>query len=124
VRFEFKSGIFLFCFSFTFVSFGESCLLVSWCVGGRCDMACSNEDRGRSRRPGAEDRGWSHRPGTRWPGERVFMLCMQCSYVHLQCFVCNALIFIYFVKNVGSVTKPMRHIFWTDMSHMCHACDM
>jgi hypothetical protein len=53
----------LFCFSFIFVSFGESRLLVSWCVGGRCDMACSDEDRGRSRRPGAEDRRWSHRSG-------------------------------------------------------------
>jgi hypothetical protein len=66
-------------------------------------------------------------PTGRVLGGRVsvcFMLCMQCSYVHMQCFVCNALIFIYFVKNVGSVTKPMRHIFWTDMSHMCHACDM
>jgi hypothetical protein len=48
-RFEFKSGIVLFYFSFTFVSFGESCLLVLWCAGGRCDMACSGEDRGRSR---------------------------------------------------------------------------
>jgi hypothetical protein len=34
-RFEFESGIVLFCFSFTFVSFGESRLLVSWCAGGR-----------------------------------------------------------------------------------------
>jgi hypothetical protein len=33
-------------------------------------MACSNKDRGRSRRPDAEDRGWSHRSGTRWPGGR------------------------------------------------------
>jgi hypothetical protein len=33
-------------------------------------MVCSNEDRGRSRRPGAEDRGWSHSSGTRWPGGR------------------------------------------------------
>jgi hypothetical protein len=24
-------------------------------------MACSDENRGRSRRPGAEDGGWSHR---------------------------------------------------------------
>jgi hypothetical protein len=29
-RFEFESGTILFCFSFTFVSVGESCLLVSW----------------------------------------------------------------------------------------------
>jgi hypothetical protein len=35
------------------------CLLVSWCVGGKCDMASDDEDRGRSWRLGAEDRGWS-----------------------------------------------------------------
>jgi hypothetical protein len=29
-------------------------LLVSWCVGDRCDMAGNDEDQGRSRRPGAE----------------------------------------------------------------------
>jgi hypothetical protein len=40
-------------------SYGESRLLVSWCADGRCDMADSDEDRGRSTRPGAEDRGWS-----------------------------------------------------------------
>jgi hypothetical protein len=33
-------------------------------------MACSDEDRGRSRRSGAEDRGWSHRSDTWWPGDR------------------------------------------------------
>jgi hypothetical protein len=33
-------------------------------------MACSVEDRGRSRRPDADDQGWSHRSGTRWPGGR------------------------------------------------------
>jgi hypothetical protein len=33
-------------------------------------MARNDEDRGRSRRPGAEDRGWLHRSGTRWPGGR------------------------------------------------------
>jgi hypothetical protein len=38
---------------------GESCLLISWCVGDRCDMAGSDKDLGRSRRPGAEDREWS-----------------------------------------------------------------
>jgi tetrahydromethanopterin S-methyltransferase subunit D len=26
--------------------------------------------------------------------------------------------------NVGSVTKPMHHPFWTDKSHMYHACEM
>jgi hypothetical protein len=51
------------------VSFGESCLLVSWCAVSRCDMTCSNEDRGRSRRPDAEDQRWSHRSGTRWPSD-------------------------------------------------------
>jgi hypothetical protein len=45
-------------------------LLVSWCVGGRCGMACSDEDHGRSKRPGAEDRGWSHMSDTWWPGGR------------------------------------------------------
>jgi hypothetical protein len=69
-RFEFESGKVLFCFSFIFVSFGESRLLVSWCAGGRCGMACSDEDRGRSRRPDAENWGWLHRSGTRWPGDR------------------------------------------------------
>ncbi len=68
--FEFESEMFLFLFFFTFSSFGESRLLVSWCAGDRCDMACSDVDRGTSRRPGAEDRGWSHRSGTRWPGSR------------------------------------------------------
>jgi hypothetical protein len=34
-------------------------LLVSWCVGDRCDMAGSDEDLDWSTRPGAEDRGWS-----------------------------------------------------------------
>jgi hypothetical protein len=33
-------------------------------------MAYSDEDCGRSRRPGAEDRGWWHRSGTLWPGGR------------------------------------------------------
>jgi hypothetical protein len=35
-------------------------------------------------------------------------------FFHIQCFV----------KNVGSVTKPMRHPFRIDMPHMCHACEM
>jgi hypothetical protein len=31
-----------------------------------------SEDRGRSRRSGAEDWGWSHRSGTQWPsGQEV-----------------------------------------------------
>jgi hypothetical protein len=35
-------------------------------------------------------------------------------YFHMQ----------YFIKSVGRVTKPMRHLFQTDISHMCHACEM
>jgi hypothetical protein len=54
---EFEFGMVSFYFSFIFVSFRESCLLVSWCAGGRCAMTCSDKDCGRSRRPGAEDRG-------------------------------------------------------------------
>jgi hypothetical protein len=77
-KFEFESGIGLFCFYFIFVSFGESCLLVSWCVGGRCGMACSDEDHGRSRRPGVEDRGWSHRSAGRSRG-RVAP-CAVCTW--------------------------------------------
>jgi hypothetical protein len=65
VRFEFESGIGSVVLPFTFGSFGESCLSVSSCAGGRCGIACSDEDRGRSRRPGAEDQGWSRRSGTR-----------------------------------------------------------
>jgi hypothetical protein len=33
-------------------------------------MACSDEDRGRSRKPGAEDQGWSQMSGTRWLGDK------------------------------------------------------
>jgi hypothetical protein len=57
-------------FTFISVSFGESRLLVSWCAGGRCVMAGSDKDHGRSRRPGAEDREWSDRSGTRWSDDR------------------------------------------------------
>jgi hypothetical protein len=38
---------------------GESCLLVSWCVGEMCDMVHNDEDLGKNRRPGTEDQGWS-----------------------------------------------------------------
>jgi hypothetical protein len=34
-------------------------LLISWCVGDRCGMTGSDEDRGKSRRPGTEDWEWS-----------------------------------------------------------------
>jgi hypothetical protein len=59
-------------------------LLVSWCVGDRCDMAGSDKDRGRSRRPGAEDRGWS---STCWAlGDRTIRRSsdMVCSLYHAQ----------------------------------------
>jgi hypothetical protein len=62
--FEFESETVLFCF------IGESRLLALWCAGGRCSTTCSDDDRGRSRRPSAEDWGWSHISGTRWPGGR------------------------------------------------------
>jgi hypothetical protein len=48
-----------FCgFTFIFVSFGESHLLVLWYAGGRCGMICNDEDCGRSRRRGVDDQGW------------------------------------------------------------------
>jgi hypothetical protein len=68
--FEFESRIVSFCFSSIFVLFRESCLVISWCAGGRCGIAYSDEDRGNSVRPSAEDRGWPHRLGTRWSGDR------------------------------------------------------
>jgi hypothetical protein len=37
-----------FIFIFMFVSFGESCLLILWCVGGRCGMTGSDENHGRT----------------------------------------------------------------------------
>jgi hypothetical protein len=53
--FEFESRIFrLVCP--IICSCGELCLLVSWCVGDRCDMADIDENLRRSRRSGAEDR--------------------------------------------------------------------
>ncbi len=67
------------CFTFIFISFGESRLLVLWCVDGRCDMACSDEGRGRSRRPGAEDKEWSHMSGTQWPVATVCDLHRACG---------------------------------------------
>jgi hypothetical protein len=51
--FEFESGIVLFFFYLCFVRrIIFACLLVC-----RYGMTCSDEDRGRSRRSGAEDRG-------------------------------------------------------------------
>jgi hypothetical protein len=56
--FEFESKKFRWFYPIT-CSCGETCLLVSWCVGDSCDMVGSDEDQGRSRRRGLEDRGWS-----------------------------------------------------------------
>jgi hypothetical protein len=58
LRFEFDSGTIWWFYRIIFVSCGESWLLISWYVGDRCDMTGSDDDLGRSRRPGAEDRGW------------------------------------------------------------------
>jgi hypothetical protein len=80
VRFEFKSRIVSFCFSFIFVSFGESRLLVLWCAGGRCGMVCSDENHGTSRSPGVEDQGWSHRSDTQWPGDREVGVALCAVY--------------------------------------------
>jgi hypothetical protein len=68
--FEIESKTVSFVLLFIFILFGESCLIVSWCAGGRCGMVCSDEDRGRSKRHGVEGRRWSHRLGTRWSGDR------------------------------------------------------
>jgi hypothetical protein len=38
------------------ISYGELRLFISWCAGDMCDMAGSDKDRGRSRRPNAYDR--------------------------------------------------------------------
>jgi hypothetical protein len=46
-------------FTFILVLCQESCLFVSWCAGGRCGMADSDEDHGRSMRLCVENRGWS-----------------------------------------------------------------
>jgi hypothetical protein len=65
-------------FTFILCFVGESCLLVLWCAGGRCGMACSDENRDRSRRPGVVDQRWSHRLGTRWPSDReVGLRCVR-----------------------------------------------
>jgi hypothetical protein len=50
LRFEFESWMFLQILPLSFGLCGESRLLVSWCVGDRCDMAGSDEDHGRSRK--------------------------------------------------------------------------
>jgi hypothetical protein len=102
MRFEFESGIVSFYFSFTFVSFRESRLLVSRYAGGRCGMVCSDENHGRSRRPGAEDQGWSHRSGTRWPGDR------EVGWRHVRSAPCT---WRRGARFLGSASKP-RSTVW------------
>jgi hypothetical protein len=61
-------------------SFGESCLLDSWCADDRCDMAGNDVNHGRSRRPAVEDSdGRTGRVLDGWmierSGDAVFGLC-------------------------------------------------
>jgi hypothetical protein len=70
-------------FYFIFVSFGDSCLLVLWCVGDRCGMACSDKDHGRSRRPGAED--WDGHTGWILSGRVIEMLGGAVCGLHHTC---------------------------------------
>jgi hypothetical protein len=45
------------------------------CPTQSCGLACSDDDRGRSRKPDVEDRGWSHRSDTRWLGGQEVGWC-------------------------------------------------
>jgi hypothetical protein len=56
-RFEFKSRKLRW--FYPYLSCVENCVCLSWCACDRCDIAGSDEDRGRSRRAGVDDRGWS-----------------------------------------------------------------
>jgi hypothetical protein len=59
-------------------------------------MTCNDEDRGRSRRPGAEDPGWSHRSGNRWPGGRGRVApCVVCTW-HVE------------TKSAGFLVEPQN----------------
>jgi hypothetical protein len=64
------------------IRFREMHLLVSWCVGGECDMAGSDEDRGRSGRFGAEDQGWSDT--SRIPGGQTIRTSCMIRIVHVE----------------------------------------
>jgi hypothetical protein len=59
----------------------ESRLLVSWCVGDMCDMVGSDEDHGRSRRPGAENQDGQAQVGYSVAGrsEGRVMPCVVCT---------------------------------------------
>jgi hypothetical protein len=57
-RFEFESEKFRWFYHIC--SCEESCLLISWCAGDKCDMTSNDENHDRSRRPVTEDRRWSN----------------------------------------------------------------
>jgi hypothetical protein len=55
-------------------------------------------------------------------GQVCFLLCTpMIKHLLLSLLFLPANVIYY---NVGRVTKPIRHPFWTDMLHMCHACEM
>jgi hypothetical protein len=55
-------------------------------------------------------------------GQVCFLLCTLMIKNLLLSLPFLPAIVIYY--NVGRVTKPMCHPFWTDMSHMRYACEM
>jgi hypothetical protein len=57
-RFEFESETY-WLFYLYLCSCGETCLLVSWCACGRCDMADIDKNCGMSRKPGVKNQRWS-----------------------------------------------------------------
>jgi hypothetical protein len=61
-------------------------------------MACSDENRGRSRRPGVEDRGWSRKSGTRRPGSLVAP-CAVCTW-HVE------------TRSAGFLVEPQNQRRW------------
>jgi hypothetical protein len=88
-------------------------LLVSWCAGGRCGMACNDEDCGRSRRTGADDQGWSHRSGTQWPGDReVGWHCVRSAPCTWRRGVQASWLSLKTKVDVSSVVWPQNH--WDD----------
>jgi hypothetical protein len=76
-------------------------------------MAYSNEDHGRSRRPGAEDRGWSHRSGVAGRSRDRVAPCAVCT-VHMET---RSASFLVEPQNQGRrfvsglASKPLRRFF-------------
>jgi hypothetical protein len=73
------------------ILYGESCLLVSWCAGGKCDMVGRDENRGRSRRPRVED--W------RLSSTGRVMLCAVCT-MHKE------------TRSAGFLVEPQNQGLW------------